>query len=68
MSNNGKNKSIKYKRQIGGRKTFKKMNCSPMFKGKTALKDSCFPPETLVLLKTSYNKYHPNNKITETNV
>jgi len=39
------------------------MNCNPSVKGKTAVTDSCFPSETLVLLKSSYNKYHPQNKI-----
>jgi len=63
--NNKKDKGAKK----GGKKqkTLRKMNCSPMVKGKTALTDSCFTPETMVLLKTSYNKYHPHNKITSTN-
>ena len=44
------------------------MNCSPMVKGKNAVPESCFPPETLVLLKSSYNKYHPEHKIEATNL
>jgi hypothetical protein len=39
------------------------MNCNPATKGKAAVSGSCFPPETLVLLKMSYNKYHPTSKI-----
>jgi hypothetical protein len=66
-------RNVNNKNKKGGKKggkkqrTLRKMNCSPMVKGKTALTDSCFTPETMVLLKTSYNKYHPDNKITSTN-
>jgi hypothetical protein len=47
-------------------KTFRKMNCNHRVKGKAAVHGSCFPKETLVLLKTSYNKYHPHKKIHST--
>ena len=63
MIKNGKN-GKKSKKQ----KTFRKMNCNPVVKGKAVVSGSCFPPETLVLLKSSYNKYHPNNKIHATNL
>jgi hypothetical protein len=53
-------------KQNNKKRTFRKMNCSPMVKGKTVVSDSCFPPETLVLIKSSYNKYHPNEKIVST--
>jgi hypothetical protein len=39
-----------------------------MVKGKTVISDSCFPPETLVLIKSSYNKFHPNEKIFSTDI
>lgn len=58
-----KNKQKSKKNKRGTKRTFKKMNCNPSIKDKAALKDSCFPPETLVLIKNSYNKYHPNNKV-----
>jgi len=62
-----KRKTIKRnKKKLKGGKTFHKMNCNPRTKGKTVLKDSCFSQETLVLIKNSYNKYHPNNQIHST--
>jgi len=64
-----KRKTIKRnKKKWKGGKTFHKMNCNPKTKGKTVLKDSCFPPETLVLIKNSYNKYHPQNQIQSTDL
>jgi Ulp1 protease family, C-terminal catalytic domain len=48
-------------------KKMKKMNCNPVTKHKNTVQDSCFPPETLVLIKSSYNKFHPHNKIESTN-
>jgi hypothetical protein len=61
-----KQKQTQNHRQNHKKRTFRKMNCSPLVKGKTAVSDSCFPPETLVLIKSSYNKYHPNEKILST--
>jgi hypothetical protein len=31
-------------KQNNKKRTFRKMNCSPMVKGKTVVSDSCFPP------------------------
>jgi hypothetical protein len=59
-------KRNKKKRKGGNNKSFHKMNCNPKVKGRNVVKDSCFPPETLVLLKESYNKYHPEDKIIST--
>lgn len=58
----------KQTKRVGSNKkrTFRNMKCSPMVKGKNAVAGSCFPPETLVLLKSSYNKYHPDHKIEAT--
>jgi hypothetical protein len=39
------------------------MNCNPVVKGKTAVGDSCFTPDVLAKLKTSYNKHHPETPI-----
>ena len=44
-----------------------KMNCAPTVKGKTAGPDTCYTPDTLVKIKDSYNKSHPNNQILATN-
>jgi hypothetical protein len=44
------------------------MNCNPGVNGKGVVSGSCFPPETLVLLKTSYNKYHPHSRIMATDL
>ena len=66
LRNNQKRKQTK--KGVKKQKTLRKMNCSPMVKGKTAVQGSCFPPETLVLLKSSYNKYHPENKIHATDL
>jgi len=55
-------------RKTPAKGTFRTMNCSPMVKGKAVVQGSCFPPETLVLLKTSYNKFHPENKIHATDL
>lgn len=44
-------------------KTVKKMNCSPLVKGKTSIQDSCFTDDVLYKMKKSYNKYHPTNRI-----
>ena len=44
-----------------------KMNCAPTVKGKTAGPDTCYTPDTLVKIKNSYNKSHPNNQILATN-
>jgi hypothetical protein len=48
------------------RATFRRMNCSPAVKGKTAINGSCFTPDVLSQLKESYNKYHPENVINVT--
>ena len=48
-------------------KTFKKMNCSPVVKGKTVKSDSCLLPQNLETIKHAYNKAHPNSTITATN-
>jgi hypothetical protein len=63
MSKRNTNYRKSIKKRGKKQRTFRKMNCNPAIKGKTAVTDSCFPPETLVLLKSSYNKYHPQNKI-----
>jgi len=54
----------------GGRKknkTLKKLNCSPIVKGKTVNPDSCLLPANLEKIKQAYNTAHPNSKITATN-
>jgi hypothetical protein len=66
--NKKSNSNKKNKKHNKTQKTFQKMNCSPIVKGKTVIKDSCFPPETLVLIKSSYNKYHPESKIDATDL
>lgn len=72
VRNNQKRKQTrkggKKQRTFRKKKSFHRMNCSPIIKGKVAVHGSCFPPETLVLLKTSYNKYHPENKIHATDL
>jgi len=47
-------------------KKFKKMNCNPIVHGKTVADDSCFTIESLLQIKDSYNKHHPDNIITIT--
>ena len=47
-------------------KKFKKMNCNPIVEGKTVLDDSCYTYDTLTKIKNSYNSYHTENKIVET--
>jgi len=47
------------------RKT-KKMNCSPMVAGKTAIKSSCLTPNILQKIKEEYNKDHLENPIVKT--
>ena len=62
-------RNIKKKHIKGGKtKTFRRMNCNPGVKSKGVVSGSCFPPETLVLLKTSYNKYHPHSRILATDL
>ena len=48
-------------------KKFMKMNCNPAVKNKTPIKDSCFTPDVLNLIKNTYNEYHPSSKIMKTN-
>jgi hypothetical protein len=48
-------------------KKFTKMNCNPAVKNKTPIKDSCFTPDVLNLIKNTYNEYHPSSKILKTN-
>jgi len=45
---------------------FKKMNCSPMVKGKTPVNKSCFTTPVLKQIKEEYNQHHPDNIITST--
>ena len=40
----------------------KPMNCSPLVKGKTAVKNSCFTDDVLYRMKKSYNKHSPAPK------
>lgn len=61
-----KRNTIKRKKKGGNNKSFHRMNCNPKTKGMNAVKDSCFPSETLVLIKNSYNKFHPQNQIHST--
>lgn len=42
---------------------FKKMNCSPLVKGKTALNETCFTNDTLFKLRDAYNRHHLNTPI-----
>ena len=42
----------------------KPMNCSPLVKGKTAVKNSCFTDDVLYRMKKSYNKHHHETPIT----
>jgi hypothetical protein len=51
----------------GSTRKFKPMNCSPMVKNKTPIKDSCITPDVLQLLKTSYNKFHKESPILTSN-
>jgi hypothetical protein len=44
----------------------KKMNCSPMVKGKTVNIDTCFTSESLNIIKNAYNKNNPGTKIEHT--
>ena len=39
----------------------KQLNCSPFSKTKRDIKHSCFTKESLVLLKSAYNKHHAND-------
>ena len=59
------NKTKKYYKTQNNQ--FEKMNCSPAVNNKTPIKDSCFTPDVLNEIKTSYNEYHPDSKITTTN-
>ena len=62
------NKTKKYnKKNYNKTLKFMKMNCSPAVKNKTPIKDSCFTPDVLNLIKNKYNQYHPSSKITTTN-
>jgi hypothetical protein len=72
MSSVNKNKSIYYSMFFGFGNTkknkhtqykTKKMNCSPMVKGRTVTSDTCFTSKSLNLLKEAYNKNHPEAKI-----
>ena len=51
-------------RNLGKRnKTFKRMNCNPIMKNKTALDKTCFTAKTLTQIKEAFNEKH-ENKIT----
>jgi hypothetical protein len=52
-----KNKTVK--------RVFKKMNCSPTVKGKTAGEQTCYTKEILMKIRDEYNKSHPDTKIVE---
>jgi hypothetical protein len=52
-----------HKKQKKNTRKFRKMNCTPMVKGKTLNRDSCFTEPVIQQIKDSYNKHHPNNKI-----
>uniref|UniRef100_A0A6C0B818 Ubiquitin-like protease family profile domain-containing protein n=1 Tax=viral metagenome TaxID=1070528 RepID=A0A6C0B818_9ZZZZ len=61
-----KKKNRRTKRIIKGGKSnkFKSMNCHPIVKGKSPIKGSCFTVETLMKIKSAYNKHHPTEQIT----
>jgi len=48
-------------------KKFMKMNCNPAVKNNTPIKESCFTPDVLNLIKNTYNEYNPSSKIMKTN-
>ena len=68
--NSRKNQKTKRNhKNIGGKDkndNFKKMNCSPMVKDKTPVKDSCLPEDILLKIKNSYNEHHIDNPIKKT--
>ena len=39
------------------------MNCSPMVNKNKTFKNSCFDKTSLLYIKDSYNKHHPNDQI-----
>lgn len=57
---NLKNKKTR-RRYSGGNP--KKLNCSPLVKGKTVNKNSCFTEDVLNVIKKEYNKDHRENQI-----
>ena len=61
-----KKKNRRTKRRMRGGKldNFKTMNCHPIVKGKSPVKGSCFTVETLMKIKSAYNKHHHDNLIT----
>jgi len=56
-----------YRKKHNKTKKLIKMNCNPAVKNKTPIKNSCFTPDVLNVIKTAYNEYHPSSKITNTN-
>ena len=42
---------------------FKQMNCSPLVKGKTVNRNSCYTEDILITIKNEYNKDHRDNPI-----
>ena len=54
-------KNLRFTMKAG--KINKKMNCSPIVKGKTALENTCYTVAVLKKIKEEYNKDFPNNKI-----
>tara|TARA_B100000035_G_scaffold312685_1_gene324710 strand:+ start:6539 stop:7429 length:891 start_codon:yes stop_codon:yes gene_type:complete len=51
-----KNKTVKLLK-------YNKMNCSPMVNKNKTFKNSCFDKTSLLYIKDSYNKHHPNDQI-----
>ena len=63
MDTMGRNMSYKNgKKKYGGNRTQRRMNCSPMVKGKTVNSETCYTPDVLIKIRNAYNKGKPHDQ------